>query len=447
MAIDTAISLATVPAGAASATCHERGIWMRAPQTSESGVLCRKLRALRAIVAVIECDSVARAARMLHLSQSAVARSISDIEAELGFELFHRSGRGLTPNAAGQRLGVRANRALAELANGYRDAFAASTAQTDGGLRAASRFAAVVAPQHLTSFTAVAELGSGQLAASRLQCSQPTIQRNLDQLEDLIGIKLFRRTPKGTRLTDEAVALLGPVKRALAELAIAEDELAPFGGKQQGTILVAALPLSSGFLLPKAIDSLLHKHPYLSVTVVDGTYEALVRQLRQADVDMIVGALRQADVPADIRQEPLFEDHLSVVARAGHPCLKLPRPVKLSELSDYGWVSPLPSTPARGVFERVFQAEGLTLPRTQVHASSAPVVRGLLFSSDRLALLSPVQITVELRNKELEIVPVELQHATRAIGVATRRDGLLSPSAMALLDELRTIANTMQLPI
>lgn len=428
MSVDTVISLSNVPAGSPLA-CHERGTWSRAPQSSEATLLCRKLRGLRAMVAVLECDSVARAARMLHLSQSAVARSISDIEAELGFPLFHRSGRGLIPNAAGQRLGVRATRALAELANGYREAFAA-----------------VVAPQQLTSFIAVAELGSGPLAASRLQCSQPTIQRNLDQLEDLIGIKLFRRTPRGTRLTDEAQALLGPVKRALAELAIAEDELAPFGGRQQGTVIVAALPLSSGFLLPKAIDSLLHKSPYLSVTVVDGTYEALVRQLRQADVDMIVGALRASDVPPDIRQEALFEDHLSVVARAGHPCLATGGAPTLAELAEYGWVSPLPCTPARGVFERVFHAADLPLPNTQVHASSSPVVRGLLAASDRLALLSPVQITSELRTGELSVVPVALQHASRAIGVATRRDGLLSPAAEQLLDELRALAPTMQHP-
>ncbi|MGR9577367.1 LysR family transcriptional regulator [Pandoraea sputorum] len=445
MAIDTAISLTNAPP-AHRLACHERGTWSRAPQSNEATLLVRKLRGLRAMVAVLECDSVARAARMLHLSQSAVARSISDIEAELGFPLFHRSGRGLIPNAAGQRLGVRATRALAELANGYREAFAATASQADGGARAASRFAAVVAPQQLTSFIAVAELGSGPLAATRLQCSQPTIQRNLDQLEDLIGIKLFRRTPRGTRLTDEAVALLGPVKRALAELAIAEDELAPFGGRQQGTVIVAALPLSSGFLLPKAIDSLLHKSPYLSVTVVDGTYEALVRQLRQADVDMIVGALRANDVPPDIRQEALFEDHLSVVARADHPCLTSGKTPTLAELAGYGWVSPLPCTPARGVFERVFHAEGLALPHTQVHASSSPVVRGLLSSSDRLALLSPVQITSELRTGELAVVPVTLQHARRSIGVATRRDGLLSPAAEQLLDELRALAPTMQHP-
>ena len=128
MSVDTVISLSNVPAGSPLA-CHERGTWSRAPQSSEATLLCRKLRGLRAMVAVLECDSVARAARMLHLSQSAVARSISDIEAELGFPLFHRSGRGLIPNAAGQRLGVRATRALAELANGYREAFAATASQ------------------------------------------------------------------------------------------------------------------------------------------------------------------------------------------------------------------------------------------------------------------------------------------------------------------------------
>ena len=406
----------------------------------------RKLRALRAVVAVIECDSVARAAEAMHLSASAVARAILDVENTLGFPLFQRSGRGLIANPAGRVLGTRATRAMQELATGYKEAFASTATHRDGGARAATRFSAVVSAQQLTSFVAIAELGSGPLAAARLQCSQPTVQRNLDQLEDLIGIKLFRRTPRGTRLTDEATALLGPVRRALAEIAVAEDELAPFGGRQQGSVYVAALPLSSGHVLPCAIDLLLARQPHLQVTVVDGTYDALVQQLRQADVDMIVGALRSDEVSPDVRQEALFEDRLSVVARAGHPAMQSPGPLRLAELARYAWLMPLPGTPGRQAFEQAFRAEGVALPCPRLQVNSTPVVRGLLSGNDRLALLSPLQIDNELRSGELVVLPVPLQQVVRTIGVATRRDGLLSPGALQMLEALRKVSRTVHRP-
>lgn len=402
------------------------------------GVLLRKLRALRAVVAVIGHDSVTQAAQTLHLSPSAVARAISDIESELGFPLFQRSVRGLVPNPAGSLLGMRAAHVLGELADGYRDALA-RTAPHDSADRSASRFAAVVTPPQLTSFVAVAELGSGALAAHRLQCSQPTIQRNLDQLEELAGVKLFRRTPQGTRLTDDGAALLGPVKRALWELAIADDELGRFGGRRHGSVVVAALPLASGFLLPHAIDRLVCNQPDLTVTIVDGTYDALVRQLRHADIDMIVGALRAQDVPPDIRQEVLFDDALQVVARIGHPCFDAPA-ATLAELTGYDWLTPLPGTPARVTFERVFMSAGLEPPKARLQVNSSAVVRGLLFGSDRLALLSPVQIFEELKSGELAVVPVPVRDAIRSIGIVTRSDGMLSPGALQLIDELRAVS-------
>ncbi|MGF6408512.1 LysR family transcriptional regulator [Paraburkholderia sp. MM5482-R1] len=421
--------------------------WGRAaPCAPGGGVLLLKLRSLRAVVAVIGHESVTQAAHSLHLSPSAVARAVSDIESELGFPLFQRSVRGLVPNPAGSLLGMRATRALAELADGHREAFA--HAVRPGGAernveRGAGRFAEVVTLPQLSSFVAVSELGSGALAAQRLQCSQPTIQRNLDQLENLSGMKLFRRTPQGTRLTDDGLALLGPVKRALWELAIADDELGRFGGRRHGSVVVAALPLSSSFLLPQAIDRLLCKHTDLMVTIVDGTYDALIRQLRHADIDMIVGALRVHDVPSDILQEALFDDTLTVVARPGHPCFKQCA-TTLADLMAYDWLTPLPGTPARTTFERIFVADGLAPPKTRLQVNSSAVVRGLLSGSNRLALLSPVQIFEELQSGELAVAPVPLRDATRAIGIATRRDGVLSPGALQLVEELRAVSAAMR---
>jgi len=405
---------------------------------SVGGTLHRKLRALRAVVAVIEHDSVTQAARVLHLSPSAVGRAIADVESELGFALFQRTVRGLVPKPAGTLLGVRARRALNELANGYREVLA-RTPRAEGAERGAQRFAAVVTSPQLTSFVAVADCGSGALAAQRLQCSQPTIQRNLDQIEALAGMKLLRRTPKGTELTEDGRALLAPVKRALSELVLAEDELGRFGGRQHGSVIVAALPLSCGFLLPRAMERLMSKYPHLTVTVVDGTYDALVRQLQHADVDMIVGALRTRGVPADIHQEALFDDSLRVVARAGHPAFDRPM-ATLADLAGYDWIAPLPGTPGRETFTRAFANDGLAPPRTQLQVNNYAVLRGLLSDSDRLALMSPVQICEELRSGELAVLPVPVRGATRLIGVATRSDSVLSPDVLALIEELRAVS-------
>ncbi|MEE9333517.1 MAG: LysR family transcriptional regulator [Granulosicoccaceae bacterium] len=57
------------------------------------------IKALRAFRATVSEGSLAGAARIIHLSQPAVSRLISGLEAELHLELFNRMGRNLTPTA------------------------------------------------------------------------------------------------------------------------------------------------------------------------------------------------------------------------------------------------------------------------------------------------------------------------------------------------------------
>lgn len=402
-----------------------------------------KLRGMRAIVAVLEQGTVVRAAETLHLSQPAVTRALRDIEDELGFPLFERAARGMVPTPAGRILGTRARRAFAELLQGCSQAIAL-TAKSKCASNAAARFSAIVGPQLLASLVAVADMGSAPRAGECMGKSQPTIHRNLLDLEHLVGVALFQRTHTGTRLTDSGEALLRGVKLAFAEIAIAEDELAAFGGRLQGSLTVAALPLSTGFLLPRVLNRFLSQHPHLRVTVVDGTYDALIQQLRCADVDMIVGALRLNSAPSDIAQEVLFNESLSVIARAQHPCIMSQLPNGLKDLLRYPWIVPLPGTPARAVFEQTFRIEGIDSPKTQLQVNSPSVVRTLLSNSDRLALWSPHEVDAELRTGQLVRIPVILREASRSIGVATRRDGLLSPGSTALLAELRTFSATLK---
>src|SRR5690606_492936 len=100
-----------------------------------------------------------------------------------------------------------------------------------------------------------------------------------------------------------------------------------------------SLPLSAGTLVPRAVDRVLNLHRELHVTVIDGTYDALMYQLRHADIDVIVGALRPPPLPADIAQDPLFEDTLCVVARHSHPIFRK-KVNGLQDLVNESWIVP-----------------------------------------------------------------------------------------------------------
>jgi DNA-binding transcriptional LysR family regulator len=70
---------------------------------------------LRAFLAVFDCGNFHRAADRLNLSQPALSRRLSTLEARLGTQLFERSTRNVTPTAAGRQLETIARRILDDL--------------------------------------------------------------------------------------------------------------------------------------------------------------------------------------------------------------------------------------------------------------------------------------------------------------------------------------------
>lgn len=74
-----------------------------------------KLRPLLVFDRVLRCQSIARAARELNLTQPAVTKAIRELELQLDTELFRRSNRGVSPTEYGLLLGERVKSVIAEL--------------------------------------------------------------------------------------------------------------------------------------------------------------------------------------------------------------------------------------------------------------------------------------------------------------------------------------------
>src|SRR6185312_10833924 len=73
------------------------------------------MQRLRAFQAVMKTGSVTSAASELMLTQPAVSKLLKALELELGFPLFNRSKRRLTPSAQGMAFHQRAERVLADI--------------------------------------------------------------------------------------------------------------------------------------------------------------------------------------------------------------------------------------------------------------------------------------------------------------------------------------------
>ena len=87
-------------------------------------------------------------------------------------------------------------------------------------------------------FCIVAECESFSKAAEKLYVSQPAITQSIKKLEDNLKGRLFFRTPKGVKLTDEGKRLYQYIKTSVDIMSNAENKFSQFINLEEGNIKV-----------------------------------------------------------------------------------------------------------------------------------------------------------------------------------------------------------------
>jgi DNA-binding transcriptional LysR family regulator len=389
------------------------------------------LRHLRALTLVAETGTVRAGADAAGLSQPAVTLGLAQLEAYFGRPLFERHHAGMQINSDGAILNFRIKRLFAFLAEMKRRIDMARRN------RRGPPVDKLVSMVQLRTLIAVAETKGFSAAAREMNVSEPTVHRAAREFEKMVGVPLFQTVRSGVEMTSIGQDVMRLANLALKELDTAVEELAEADGKRRGRIVIGSLPLARTELLPHAIAMLYDGDPFASVEIFEGPYATLMHMLRTGGVDMIIGALRDPLVYDDVTQSRLFDDDLSVIARAGHP-LTEKEEITLDDLAGYPWAIPRKETPTRGHFETLFasvQPEfGL------LETSSMVILRALLIRSDRLTLLSRRQILYEEQQGLLIALSVELAFTRRAIGVTTRSNWQPTRLQKRFLDLIREVS-------
>lgn len=374
------------------------------------------LRHLFALSVIAETGSVSAAAEQTHLSQSALTQALRKIEKSVGTPLFDRAGFGVTQTDAGRLLINRSTRASVLLTRAEREI--GQRAAIDSGLEKSHRH---VTASQLRALIAIVETGGYSLAARKLGLAQPTVYRAAKDLEERIGVNFFDRSAKGIETREAGRLLARYAELAFAEIRQGFEEVSELLGNMMSRVSVGCLPLARAELLPAAVTRLLGTYPDARVSILDGPYGEQLHALRYGQIDWIIGALRDPAPTADIVQQHLFEEPLSIVVRTGHPLLgkTVPSPDVLATLE---WIAPREHTPTRDLFMAFFSRAGVATPQRIIECSSLVATRRLLQTSDRAALLSPAQIRGDIETKQLAVVGRPLAGTNRSIGITVRAD-------------------------
>ena len=140
--------------------------------------------------------------------------------------------------------------------------------------------------RHLRYFVAVAEILNFTRAAERLRLAQPSLTRQIHNLEAEIGVRLFNRSKSRVSLTIEGISFLGDARRLLA---LADESVAAVQRLSRGETGQLNIGYSSNFnfeLLPKTLGAFRERFPHIAMNLFDMTPAEQLRALEARRIDL-----------------------------------------------------------------------------------------------------------------------------------------------------------------
>ena len=186
--------------------------------------------------------------------------------------------------------------------------------------------------RHLRCFLAVAEELHLARAAERLHIEQSPLSRAIKELEEDLGVVLFVRTTRSTRLTRAGELFLEHVRRIFSALEQARDSVKAAANGFHGQLRVA---LSDG-ITPSRLPALLalcrQEEPEVELRFFEVPLSQQIKGLHEDLYD--VGFAQSDEVGDGIATMPVWSDALMVAVPARHPLLAHKR-IPLDELLRY----------------------------------------------------------------------------------------------------------------
>lgn len=288
--------------------------------------------------------------------------------------------------------------------------------------------------RQLRYLRAVARGGSFTAAATAEQVAQPAVSKQIQRLEQELGLALLDRGSRGATLTQEGAVVARYADRVLGLLEDLQAELADRGTLARGRLRLCATETVMDYLLPTALAALHRRYPGLEVSAeMLGTDDAVALLLdRQVDVALVTLPLSQAELTV----EPLFFEDIVLLVPTADPLAERAS-VTLAELAERELLLSMTGHGLRAVIEAACRRVGFA-PRPALELRSQEALIRLVEQGAGLAFAP--RLCVQRPRPGVHVCAISQPELRRGIGWARLRDRHVPRAVQELVRELGVAA-------
>lgn len=282
--------------------------------------------------------------------------------------------------------------------------------------------------RQLQTLLAVVDHGGFTAASRALHTVQSNVSAHIARLEKELGAPLIDRATGEP--TPEGSVVIARARRIQFELDSLPSDVASLRAEVTGPVRIGLIGTTARWLVAPLIETMSSRYPRVRVEVHDATTASLLLQLESGAIDLAVLSLPVRD--PEVSTRPLFIEDRLVAMPGDHPLATLER-LSMADLVGVPLIVEPPGRPFRDQLDALFAERGWEL-KVKAEVDGPRLVASLAFEGFGVAILpaSAVSNRPDLgwHTARLDDLP------GRAVGLATRRHGLLSAPARALREVL-----------
>ncbi len=287
--------------------------------------------------------------------------------------------------------------------------------------------------RHLRYIRAVVRTGSVTAAAEAEHVAQPSVSKQLRQVERLLGVPLFHRVGRHVVPTEAARALADCADRVITDVEQTVSAITSAHAAGAVRLRVAATETVTDALFPEALARLRERFPAARISLEMLSTDDIIRRVLDDEFDLGVVVLPLADSRLDV--EELFVEEVVLAVPSDHPWAQAGTVNLRSALEAANLLLSMPGHGLRREIERAAQELGVTIDGRLECRSQQALLRlvaagvGICFAPS-IAVARAPDVSVLRTDPPL----------TRRVGWIRRPGRYLPPPAHQLLSELRDVA-------
>lgn len=293
--------------------------------------------------------------------------------------------------------------------------------------------------RQLQLFCAVAQTGSTTAAGESVALSQSATSAALNELESILGARLFDRVGKRLVLNDDGRALL-PNARALLDGAHGiEDGFRTARGAAQADLRLGASTTIGNYVLPGLLAAFRQRVPGSLLQVRVGNTQEIA--IAVADFAIDLGLIEGPCHVPDLAVLPWMKDELVIVAAPTHPLARAARRARLTvnQLRSWSWLLREPGSGTREAVEHVLLPHLQHLP-TDMTLGSSEAIKNAAVQGLGVSCLSRCVVQDLVAAKRLVVLPTTLPRLTRRFALIHHRKKLLSAALQIFVEECQALS-------